>query len=175
MSNSSDVTAGTGATAAQYNNLRKDVLDPATAHSHKVNSESKLEGWNVIYSAASVTNYTWTLPTTGTKQFKVKIKGNVNFLDSGASAVNISILKLTGAAGGVTFSNTTASSFNGGVGFVSYVEFTLDLERGRGEFFYDNNTLNETYQGSITNIGTLAKMLFSGYNLIIEELNTFTN
>lgn len=34
MANSSDVAAGADATATQYNNLRKDVLDTSTGHRH---------------------------------------------------------------------------------------------------------------------------------------------
>lgn len=42
MSSSSDVTAGSQATAAQYNNLRADVLNTSTGHRHDESDSRKL-------------------------------------------------------------------------------------------------------------------------------------
>lgn len=42
MANSADVVAGTAATAAQFNNLRADVLNTTTGHGHTGSSEGGL-------------------------------------------------------------------------------------------------------------------------------------
>jgi len=65
MANSSTVTAGDDATAAQYNNLRKDVLDTTDGHTHN-GTDSMLLAWGFMASAAQVWVDTWNNTTSVT-------------------------------------------------------------------------------------------------------------
>lgn len=188
MANSSNVTAGSAATAAQYNNLRADVLNTSTGHTHNgVDSRTitladnsvygdiitdegisdvKLgfDRWKVIVYSATVSDYIWTMPTTGTKQFRIICGGGarVTFLDTGGSDLSINYV-LWSNGGTAVQQSTSSTTFCDG----SLIEITIDKSNNFA-------TLYATSTGSLKiygiALGLTAKLKFLGSNLIIEEL-----
>ena len=101
MANSSPVNAGDAATAAQYNSLRLDVLDPATGHHHD-----------------------------GTDSAQLKLANNVGILGLDSGAVARTLLKLDASnvlqvgGTGMTVNVPVATTFAAAVTFTGAQTYT---------------------------------------------------
>lgn len=115
MPNSGTVTAGSVALASQYNNLRSDVLDATTSHTHSGSADAgaKIEGTALKSTGATVgylltagaggTTTTWSAPPAGA--------GQVTFGTATAAFAT--------AASGTSVRMTTGdSSTSGGIGLL---------------------------------------------------------
>lgn len=192
MANSSDVIAGTTATALQYNNLRKDVLDPSTGHTHSGTDSAGLAAncvsvnqivdttitdaklnytrWKVIYYSETATNYIWTIPTTGSKQFKIKFFGECRFLNSSDTNITQSYCTI--------YSNkSSVAALYGDKLYIGgsneLIEMSLSVNNLIGKYNeYSQSALSADYsifKAYLPNFNA-TKLKFTGANLIIEEL-----
>lgn len=135
--------------------------------------------WKTIYSKQDVTSdYIWTIPTTGTRQFRIRINGTFTFLDSSNNEVNLGTGVFSISDGDLTVKSGIfpfITLYFGGI----YSELNLDMDRDNGFFNFGRiiSLMVRHYQGIMSNISYYGteKIKFNGYNLIIEELQAFTN
>ena len=111
MPNSGTVTAGSVALASQYNNLRSDVLDASTGHTHSgaADAGAKIEG-TALKSTGATTGHVLTAGAGGTTTTWAGVQGT-SILSTGATAGYV----LTAGAGGTT----TTWAAAGGPRFIS--------------------------------------------------------
>jgi hypothetical protein len=196
MAFSSNVSFGDIILASQYNNLRKDVIDLAGGHAHDETDSRKLatlniatghnhdginskktNGWNVIYSSASLPSaYTYTIPA-GTKQLKFRFIGVCTFFDISDVAYAASVRKLE-----VLHSGTNQCSaqlvLRYGLGKTqTMTTFDADFNQGYGTAIWNDETNGTSIVDYYLDLDNVAKLTFDAgtKNLIIEELTEFIN
>lgn len=111
MPNSGTVTAGSVALASQYNNLRADVLDASTSHTHSgaADAGAKIEG-TALKSTGATTGHVLTAGAGGTTTTWAGVEGTA-IKSTGATAGYV----LTAGAGGTA----TTWAAAGGPKFIS--------------------------------------------------------
>jgi len=125
MPNSGTVTAGSAALASQYNNLRDDVLDTSTGHTHTGASENGARVEGTALKATGVTDgYILTADGTNGVAWEALAASGADFQEftssgswikpAGKSAVYV--LAIGAGGGGASGEINTSSSSGGGGG-----------------------------------------------------------
>lgn len=148
--------------------------------------------WKTIYSKQDVSSsYTWTIPTTGTKQFRIKISGVAFGEHATAELIKFNTSFEQWSTRVNVVNNTIESDIDTDCYTIGKPQFTmggllnnyisaevfldLNLNFCKYSVSYSLGAKNIIENGSMPLMNNSTQITFTGMNLIIEELQAFTN